>query len=106
VDDWLTQVPQTRCVQARLHCALPQPLSDHLHVERAPRLILPGEVDQGLGRVVRSWLRLIRLGVPSVVVGDEGRHVDLPRAHRRRHRETWRVRLSIRWAQATEGFAS
>ena len=106
MDGRLRQEPRTRCVQAHLHCVLTHSLSDYLRVERDLCLILPGGAARRPGLVVRSLIRASHLGVLSAVEGDAGRHVDLLRVHRRRHRVKRRVRPSIRLVQATEEFAS
>ena len=104
--DWLRQEPQTQCVQAHLHCALPQPLSDYLRVERDPCSIPLGGAARRLDRGALNLIQMAHSGVLSAVVGDAGRHVGLPRVHRRRHRARRRVRPSTRLVQATEEFAS
>ena len=106
MDDWLRRVPQSRCVPVYQHCGLIQPLSGYLHAVRDLCSILPGEVVRRPDRVVQNLIRLSRRGVSNAVVGDPGHHDGLLRVHRRQHRGTRRVRLSIRLAQATEGFAS
>ena len=106
MDDWLRQEHQTLCVQAHLHCVLPQPLSDYLGVERDPCPIPPGGVARRPDRNVPNLTRTGHSGVLSAVEGDAERHADLLRVHRRRHRARRQVRPSIRLVQATEEFAS
>ena len=106
MDDWLRQEPQTRCGQAHLHCVLTQSLSDYLSAERDPCSIPPGGVVRRPDRAGLNLIRTCHSGVLSAVEGDAGRHADLLRVHRRRHRARRQVRLSIRLVQATEEFAS